>query len=104
MGFFLIVNLVFAWRLFIGGDGISAYLELKRRHQGIERELAAVEEKSLEFSREIRRLKSDRSYVEDVVRKRMNYLKDKELLYVFSGGGLTQSPSKSGAGFHGHED
>ena len=105
VGFLLAVNLVFAWRLFLGEHGISAYLDLKERHRQMELDLEAAEHKSLEFSQEIRRLKSDRSHLEDVIRKRMNYLKENELLYVFSERSPGQPPAQlSGAGSHGDED
>ncbi len=107
VGFLLAVNLVFAWRLFLGDHGLSAYWDLKKRHQRMERELAAAEHKNLEISLEIRELKSDRSHLEDVIRKRMNYLKENEVLYVFPERPLDQqTPAQlSGAGPHdGNED
>ena len=44
---------------------------------------AKAEERSVQLSREITRLREDPSYQERVVRDRMNYLRKGEILYIF---------------------
>jgi len=51
----------------------------------LQNQLQEVDARSLDLSREIRRLKSDRNYQEMVIRERMNYVKENEVLYIFSG-------------------
>lgn len=81
--FLLALNLLLAYHLFSGEQGVFAYFELKRRTEALTVDLAAAERKSQALSSEIRHLKGDRTQVADMVRTRMNYLKDGEVLYIF---------------------
>jgi len=76
-------NLFLLYNLIWSDNGIFAYLELKSRHARLEERLQALNDQSLDLSQEIRWLKTDRAFTEKMVRSRMNYLKNNEILYQF---------------------
>ncbi len=76
-------NLFLLYNLIWSDNGIFAYLELKSRHARLEERLQALKDQSLDYSQEIRWLKTDRAFTEKMVRSRMNYLKNNEILYQF---------------------
>ncbi len=78
------VNLVLLFRLIWSDHGVFAYMNMRNRSVLLEDQLREVDAKSLELSNEIRRLKTDRAYQEMVIRDRMNYVKENEVLYIFS--------------------
>lgn len=78
-----ILNIVLLGRIFLSDQGYFAYQELKKEHMALEARLAAVEEENLGLSRTIRLLQKDDQYIEHVIRQRMNFVKDGEVLYIF---------------------
>lgn len=81
------VNIFLLFRLIWSEHGIFTYLNMRNRAARLESQLQDMDAKGLELSKEIRRLKSDRSYQELIIRDRMNYVKENEVLYIFSGRG-----------------
>ncbi|MGE4264226.1 MAG: septum formation initiator family protein [Desulfovibrio sp.] len=84
LGVLIAVNFVLLFRLIWSDHGVIAYMNMRNRSVMLEDQLREVDAKSLELSNEIRRLKMDRAYQEMVIRDRMNYVKEKEVLYIFS--------------------
>ena len=84
LGVLIAVNVVLLFRLIWSEHGIIAYMNMRNRSVKLETQLREVDAQSLELSKEIRRLKSDRAYQEKVIRERMNYIKENEVLYIFS--------------------
>jgi cell division protein FtsB len=82
----IVVNIVLLFRLIWSEHGGIAYMNMRKRATKLEAQLQDVDAKSLELSKEIRRLKGDRGYQEMIIRDRMNYVKGNEVLYIFSGG------------------
>lgn len=78
----ILLNLFLAYRLFLGDNGIQAYWTLKDKHAEMLDAQARVEGESKALSREIRMLKTDEKHLADTIRSRMNYVKDKEVLYL----------------------
>lgn len=85
LGLLITVNVVLLFRLIWSDHGVIAYMNMRNRSVKLESQLRDVDAKSLELSNEIRRLKTDRAYQEMVIRDRMNYVKENEVLYIFSG-------------------
>lgn len=85
LGVLIVVNVVLLFRLIWSEHGIIAYMNMRNRSAKLEDQLREVDARSLDLSNEIRRLKSDRAYQERVIRERMNYVKENEVLYIFSG-------------------
>lgn len=79
---FLLLAMFLTWRLIGHADGWSSYTELRQRRDALTQELSAVEEKNIFLSREIRRLTSDRDFLESVIRVEMHYLRPDEILYI----------------------
>lgn len=84
LGTLIAVNVVLFFRLIWSEHGIIAYMNMRNRSVKLESQLRDVDARSLELSKEIRRLKTDRAYQEKVIRDRMNYVKENEVLYIFS--------------------
>lgn len=82
----VVVNLVLLFRLIWSEHGVFAYMNMRERGEKLEAQLQDIDAKSLELSKEIRRLKGDKAYQAMVIRDRMNYVKGNEVLYIFSGG------------------
>ena len=53
-----------------------------------------VEQKNIALSREIELLNSDNKYIEKVIRNKLNFVKNNEILYLFQ---EAQPPSRRGA-------
>lgn len=83
LGVLVIVNIILIIRLAVSDQGLFGYLDLNKRVESLQKKIEETDSRSLELSREIRRLKTDRSYQEKVIRSRMNYVKDNEILYIF---------------------
>jgi cell division protein FtsB len=85
LGLLITVNVVLLFRLIWSDHGIIAYMNMKNRSAVLEGQLKDIDDRSLELSNEIRRLKTDRAYQEKIIREHMNYIKENEVLYIFSG-------------------
>jgi len=85
LGILIFVNVILLFRLVWTEHGIFAYMNMRKRSEKLQNQLQEVDARSLELSKEIRRLKNDRGYQETVIRERLNYVKENEVLYIFSG-------------------
>ena len=97
VGFSLAINLVLAYALIWGNQGLKAYRNLKEQHQKLEARINDLDVTNLALSREIRLLQSDDKYQEKIIRNRFNFVKDDEILYIFPG---AKDTAKTGAGVH----
>ncbi len=85
LGISLVVNIVLAYRLIWSDQGLVAYRGLKEQHEYLEGRIKELDVQNLALSQEIRRIQSDKEYLEKIIRKRFNslYVKDNEVLYIF---------------------
>ena len=74
--------------------GLVDYSDLRSEYAEIQRQDAALDAENLSLSREIRLLQTDQKYVEKMIRQRLHYLRDNEILYLFD------AAPKSGASSH----
>lgn len=95
LGVLVVLNIILLIRLAVSDQGLFGYLDLDERVDSLQKKIEKTDDRSLELSREIRRLKTDRSYQEKVIRSRMNYVKDNEILYIFPDEGENNSPGVS---------
>jgi len=95
LGLLILVNLFLLCRLIWSGQGVFAYLDLKERHNVLRQQLEDMDAKSLDLSKEILRLKSDKAYQEKIIRDRMNFVKQDEILYLFPENGGTSIGEKA---------
>ena len=101
IGFSLAINVILLYSLVWGGQGLSAYRELKEQYQLLNEQIQQLDLENIALSREIRLLQSDAKYQEKVIRNRFNFVKDDEILYIFPESGDT---AKTGAGLHETKD
>jgi len=89
-----VLNVVLFYRMVWSPYGILVYHKLRQEHVQLEAQVRELDEHNLALSREIRLLRSDDSYVEKMIRQRLHYVKDNEILYLFND---AQFSSKAGA-------
>ncbi|MCM0755809.1 septum formation initiator family protein [Desulfovibrio aminophilus] len=85
VGFLILLNLFLFFRLIWSDQGLFAYMTLRNRYEQLQAQIDEADRKNLDLSQDIRRLKSDRSYQEKVIRERLKYVKDNEILYLLPG-------------------
>lgn len=93
----LALNVVLVYRLVWSDQGLMTYQSLKEQHETLENRVHELDEQNLALSREIRRIQTDDSYLEKLIRQRFNslYVKDNEILYLFPG---ALDTARTGAG------
>ena len=89
-----VLNVVLFYRMVWSPYGILVYHKLRQEHAHLEAQVQELDKHNLALSREIRLLRSDDSYVEKMIRQRLHYVKDNEILYLFND---SQSLNKAGA-------
>ena len=89
-----VLNIVLFYRMIWSPYGIMAYRELRQEHESLEKQVSELDQINLELSREIRLLRDDAGYVEKMIRQRLHYVKNNEVLYLFTD---TKPTSKAGA-------
>jgi cell division protein FtsB len=95
LGVSLVINAVLFYTLVWGDHGLSAYQSLKDEQRNLIMRIKELDDRNLSLSREIRLLQSDEKYLEKVIRRRLNLVKDNEILYIFPG---VHDTAKTGAG------
>ena len=83
LGVSLALDLVLGWTLLWGENGAGAYRSLKREYAALGGRIESLQSVNLELSREIKLLQNDKRFIEQTIRKRLNFIKDNELLYIF---------------------
>jgi cell division protein FtsB len=77
------LNLLLVWALVLGDNGLVAYEKLEQEYKLLSSHIEELYAKNLSLSQEIRLLQTDSKYMEQVIRKRLNFVKDNEILYIF---------------------
>ncbi|MBO4334800.1 MAG: septum formation initiator family protein [Desulfovibrio sp.] len=78
-----IINMSLFFFMIWGQNGLLNYHELKDQLRRFEEQKNALDAKNLQLSQEIRLLKTDRNYQEKMIRQKLRYIRDNELVYVF---------------------
>ncbi len=79
-----VINVILFYRMIWGDSGILAFNKLRTQYQGLVQELASIDHKNISLSNEIRLLKSDNNYIEKMIRQRLHYVRENEILYLFT--------------------
>ena len=82
----LMLNLLLLWALIWGAQGFFEYNALKQECIALADRLDGLNTANIALSREIRLLRSDDKYMEQMIRKRLNFVKNNEIWYIFPGG------------------
>lgn len=80
----LTINATLVSRLFSGPQSFISYRELAAQHEELTTELEEYDKANAALSREIRLLQSDEKYVEKMIRQRLNFVRNNEILYLFT--------------------
>ena len=78
-----LISIVLFSRTVWGPTGLLEYRELKKQYADLEKQIADLDKENVALSHEIRLLQSDNQYVEKVIRQRLHYVRDNEVLYLF---------------------
>ena len=89
-----VLNVALFYRMVWSPYGLLVYHKLRQEHVQLETQVRHLDQQNLALSHEIRLLRSDDGYVEKMIRRRLHYVKDNEILYLFH---EAQSSSKAGA-------
>lgn len=81
--FALLMNITLGYSLFFSEQSFFAWRSLHERYAGLAMDLNTVIEKKANLSQQIRLLQSDSSYMEKIIRQRLNYVRENEVLYIF---------------------
>lgn len=71
-------------RMLWGSAGVMEYRRLKDQLADMREQVVALDRENLAISKEIRLIQSDRDYAEKMVRQKLHYLRDNEIVYMFA--------------------
>ena len=89
---FMILNSYLFYVAWWGESGYLAHTALVNQYEEAKERCREVDSQNRQLSREIRLLQSDTPYIEKMVRERLHYLHDNEILYLF---GEEDAPAES---------
>lgn len=95
------INLIIFCHMVWGAEGLIVYRELKQKYAAIENEIAAIDAENRSLSRDIRLLQTDERYVEKMIRQRLHYVHENEVLYLF---GDSSEKRENGAAAHDEQN
>ena len=76
---------VLAGNAILGKGGLQALLEVRREHQGLDREIERLEEENRQLETEIQGLRSDPAAIEKLAREQMRMAKPGEIIFTLPG-------------------
>jgi len=79
----IVALLLLLWLLFAPGRGYFHYRKLQKEIATLTQENSQLETKNIELSEDIKRLRSDDAYLEEVARKKHGLLKKNETVFEF---------------------
>jgi cell division protein FtsB len=79
----LVVVFFLLWILFAPGRGFLHFLKLRKEIAALTEENSRLEARNVELSEDIKRLRSDDKYLEEVARKKHGLLKKNETVFEF---------------------
>lgn len=82
--FLAVCNLALFARMVWSPTGLVEYRAMKDRYQELKAEVTRLDQDNMRLSRDIRLLQTDAKYVEKMVRQKLHYLRDNEIVYIFA--------------------
>lgn len=80
---FLFINLLLIYQIIFSQNNIFLYLKIKKDFNKLSQQVDLFNKKNILLSQEIEKLKSDKKYLEKVIKEKLNYIKPGEVLYLF---------------------
>lgn len=87
-----VINFALFFKMIWGPTGIMEYRSLKNQQAELQEKISKLDAENMALSRDIRLMQSDPLYVEKLVRQKLHYVRDNELIYLFA------SPANTGLG------
>ena len=78
-----IINFTVFFFMIWGQNGLLAYQDLKEQLASLKKAKVELDAQNLRLSHEIRLLKTDQAYQEKMIRQKLRYIRDNELVYIF---------------------
>lgn len=72
-----------------------AYKALSQELSILNARAELLNEKNIQLSREIKLLESDDKYIEQMIRKRLNFIKENEVWYIFPESGKAEDANET---------
>jgi cell division protein FtsB len=79
----VVAVLLLLWVVFAPGRGYYHFRKMQREIDMLAAENSRLEARNLELSEDIRRLRSDEAYIEEIARQKHGLLKKNETVYEF---------------------
>lgn len=79
----LMIMLSLGYRFLFAEQSIFTWNTLKEENARLTNELIIAEQAKTDLSDKIRLLQTDSAYLEKMIRERLNYVKEDEILYIF---------------------
>ncbi|MDE5831902.1 MAG: septum formation initiator family protein [Desulfovibrio sp.] len=77
-------NIALLFKTVWGPTGLTRYQDLKRQYQDLQDELVRLDKENVALSRDIRLMQSDSDFAEKTVRQKLHYMRDNEIVYLFT--------------------
>lgn len=81
--FLFVLIIALCYMLLFGEDGILAYIKLKRELRSNIQRIRVLEQENSRMKLELERIRNDKDYLEEMVRKKYGLIKEGEKLYRF---------------------
>ncbi len=82
----LVLFIAILFLLFAPGRSLMSYRSMQKQVAVMTSEIEHLEQRNQELTAEIKRLKTDDAYLEELARKKFGMLKENETVYEFSSG------------------
>lgn len=79
-----LINITLMCKMIWGPTGFMEFQALKSQYSALLNQIAALDAENMALSRDIRLMQSDPQYVEKMVRQKLHYLRDNEIVYIFA--------------------
>ena len=78
-----IINVTLFFLMIWGQNGLLAFQDLKRQLATLQEQKAELDTRNLQLSQEIRMLKTDKDYQIKMIRQKLRYIRNNEIIYIF---------------------
>ncbi len=78
-----VINFAVFFLMIWGQNGLLAFQDLKKQLVSLQKTKVELDTQKLQLSHEIRLLKTDQTYQEKMIRQKLRYIRDNELVYIF---------------------
>lgn len=81
--FLAICNAALFFKMIWGSTGIMEYRSLKKQYATLQKNISQLDAENMALSRDIRLMQTDGKYAEKMIRQKLHYLRNNEIVYLF---------------------